>query len=108
MRELLQGIERTTRENGRDTARRVADATRRDVPRVSGDLAESIRSTDSVDGGEVIYGEGLDYAGWIEYGGSRGRESTPEGRYLGPNVQDATDPFQRAMRADAEHVVRRL
>ena len=33
------------------------------------------------------------YAGWIEFGGSRGRPHVPEGRYLYPTLQDHQAAF---------------
>jgi hypothetical protein len=37
----------------------------------------------------VGIGDGIAYAGWIEFGGTRGRPYFPEGRYLFPTALEA-------------------
>lgn len=65
-----------------------ADRVRSTVPRLTGALAGSV-TTGSGDGGSayVGMGEGLDYAGWIEYGGTRGRPYVDAGRYVYPAAE---------------------
>ncbi len=77
-------------------AQRVADTIRAKVPVLSGQLAGSVESVALDDGPEVGMGDGLDYAGWIEFGGSRGRPYIPEGRYVYPSAAAATDEFIQA------------
>ena len=61
------------------------------VPRVSGALAGSITSG-TEDGAAVVgIGAGIAYAGWIEFGGTRGRPYISEGRYLYPTALGAED-----------------
>ncbi len=74
---------------------RVADTIRGKVPRLSGQLAGSVTSGGLEDGVEVSMGLGLEYAGWIEFGGTRGRSYVPEGRYVYPSALDASDEFEK-------------
>jgi hypothetical protein len=52
-----------------------------------------------VEGERVLMarGEGLVYAGWIEFGGSRGRPLVPEGRYLVGPGEAAFDGYVRRL-----------
>ena len=72
---------------------RVADVVRGRVPVLSGQLAGSVESDTDDEGIEVTMGDGVVYAGWIEFGGSRGRPYVPEGRYLYPTALAAQDEF---------------
>lgn len=67
-----------------DVARDVAGSVSATVPRLSGALAGSVTADLVGDRATVGMGEGLPYAAWIEFGGSRGRPLVPEGRYLTP------------------------
>lgn len=69
-----------------DVAREAALSTQAIVPRRSGALAGTVTSELVGDHAEVSIGEGLPYAGWIEFGGSRGRPYVGEGRYLFPTA----------------------
>lgn len=71
-----------------EAAGTAASAARGRVPRVSGRLASSVHTGVSVDGAFVGFGDGVPYAGWIEFGGSRSRPYVPEGRYLYPAARD--------------------
>lgn len=42
------------------------------------------------------------YAGWIEFGGSRGREYVPEGRTVYPTAQEAEPQFDRLVEQATE------
>lgn len=89
-------------------AGRAAQAARSRVPRLSGQLAGSVHVSGEKDGAELVMGEGLPYAGWIEFGGSRGRSYVPEGRYLYPTALDFQDEFERAAEGAADDSVGRF
>lgn len=74
-------------------AQQVADRVAGRVPVLTGALAASVESTSDEGGVEVQMGGGVDYAAWIEFGGSRGRALVPEGRYLYPTALEASDEF---------------
>ena len=74
-------------------AQRVADTIAGRVPVLTGSLAASVETTDDDDGVSVGYDGSLAYAGWIEFGGSRGRSHVPEGRYVYPSAMEAQDEF---------------
>jgi len=69
-----------------EVARAAAIQTQAIVPRRSGTLAGSVTGDLVGDHAEVGIGEGVPYAGWIEFGGSRGRPYVTEGRYLFPTA----------------------
>jgi hypothetical protein len=84
----------------RDLAESIRDTTQGRVPVLTGNLADSVEVVDVSGDAEgsgwgVAIGDGVDYAGWIEFGGSRGRELVPEGRYLYPTAQEAEDEYAR-------------
>lgn len=57
------------------------------VPVLTGLLASTVVVVPEPDGNAVGMGnEETPYAGWIEFGGSRGRDLIPEGRYVYPTV----------------------
>jgi len=58
------------------------------VPRQSGRLAGSATAVPGSPAA-VGLGGGVPYAGWIEFGGTRGRPYVPDGRYVFPSAQDA-------------------
>lgn len=74
------------------------------VPVVSGTLAASVHAGEDLGGdanaATVTIGDGVPYAGWIEFGGGRGRPYIADGRYLYPTAQAAEDEYA-AMAADA-------
>jgi hypothetical protein len=76
------------------------------VPVVSGTLVGSLAVVEVDDGVGVSIGEGVPYAGWIEFGGSRGRDAVPEGRYLYPTALDAETEFGNRLRTDSQATVR--
>jgi hypothetical protein len=63
----------------------VAGAVRGRVPHRTGRLAGSVEAQHGTDPGVGI-GAGVPYAGWIEFGGTRGRPYVPTGRYLYPTA----------------------
>jgi phage gpG-like protein len=74
-------------------AQQIADRVANRVPVLTGQLADSVEATSDDEGAEVQMGGGLDYAAWIEFGGSRGRAHVPEGRYLYPTALEAQDEY---------------
>jgi hypothetical protein len=78
-------------------AERVADIVRGRVPHLTGQLASSVDAIDADEdqahGVGVSLGDGVAYAGWIEFGGTRGRPYVPNGRYLYPTAQEAAEEW---------------
>lgn len=89
-----------------DTAVSVASRTRATVPHRSGRLAGSVRVTDERGGARVSMS--TPYAGWIEYGGSRGRPYVSTGRYLGAASQGQDREMVRDSERALEALGRRL
>lgn len=87
-------------------AQRVADTVAARVPVLTGQLASSVETSGDEEGVTVEMGGGLDYAGWIEFGGSRGRTHVPEGRYLYPSALEAQDEYGQVAEEAAEDSVR--
>lgn len=84
---LANGIEEEAGEQFGRVADGVAASSRMRVPRVSGTLASTVVSEQ--EGGEALVGMGgaaAPYAGWVEFGGSRGRPYIGSGRYLYPTA----------------------
>lgn len=77
-------------------AERVAQSVAGRVPYLTGQLADSVETVDDDDGVSVAMGDDVPYAGWIEFGGSRGRPYVSEGRYLYPTALEAQDEFAQA------------
>ncbi|HKY66049.1 MAG TPA: hypothetical protein VJM49_06750 [Acidimicrobiales bacterium] len=72
----------------------LAGRVRGEVPVLTGTLAASVETVALDEAGVgVAIGDGVPYAGWIEFGGSRGREYIAEGRYLYPTALEAEDEF---------------
>jgi len=90
----------------RTTAEQVASRTSDRVPVDTGALAGSVAVAEQPDGYSVTEGEGLGYAGWIEFGGSRGRPYIAEGRYLYPTALEAEPEFQAAAEDTADDTIR--
>jgi hypothetical protein len=72
----------------------LTEAVRSRVPVLTGTLAGSV--TEVTEDGDFAIGMGEDviYAGWIEFGGSRGREHIPEGRYVYPTLVEQVGRVQ--------------
>lgn len=81
-----------------EAARRVSSA----VPRRSGALAASVSATN----GQLGMGDGLPYAGWIEYGGTRNRPYIPTGRYVMPSALSVADAFHDDCARQAGQTIR--
>lgn len=69
-----------------DIAQLAAQSTSAMVPQVTGALAGSVTAGLESDRATVGIGEGVPYAGWIEFGGSHGRPYVDGGRYLFPTA----------------------
>jgi phage gpG-like protein len=86
-------------------AAKEASTARGRVPRETGRLAGSVTSFREGDHAVVGMGEGVPYAGWIEFGGTRGRPYYPQGRYLFPVVTRAEPELVAAGTKAAEREI---
>ncbi len=77
------------------TAQSLVPVVRSRMPKVSGALAASVMA--SSDNRGVSVDADTPYAGWIEFGGTRGRPYVDSGRYLTPVVTRAASRFGRAI-----------
>ena len=87
-RELARRIDESAGKALGKVADDVAAQTRLRLPRQTGRLAASTRGVVSPEGAIVQMGEGVLYAGYVEYGG-RGHPHSPTGNYLYPTALDA-------------------
>lgn len=78
------------------------------VPVLTGTLAASVELVDDPEGVIVGIGDGVPYAGWIEFGGSRGRDAIPEGRYLYPTALAAEADYLQLAADAADDTARRF
>ena len=99
--QLATKIEHTATENLAGTAAAVAGQVSGSVPVVSGALAGSVTASPGPPV-SVSIGDGVPYAGWIEFGGTRGRPYVGTGRYLFPGVQAAEPLVVAAVQTAAE------
>lgn len=76
-------------------ADRVADVVRGKVPVISGQLAGSVATSSTDDGVGVGYDGSAEYAGWVEFGGTRGRPYMPDGRWLYPTAEASSEEFAK-------------
>jgi len=82
---LFDAIQKRADKQLESVAEQRANMVRAAVPRVSGRLAASVTAAPSSSGAFAgMGGPDVQYAGWIEFGGTRGRPYMPEGRYLFP------------------------
>lgn len=72
-------------------ARHLVPLVQAKVPKVTGRLRASLAAalTTNRDGAIAGYNGRAPYAGWIEFGGSKGRPYAAEGRYLYPTAEEA-------------------
>lgn len=89
-------------------ADQVAVMVRSRVPRLTGRLAGSVEATGSEKGASLALGGSLPYAGWIEFGGTRGRPYVSTGRYLFPTAEAATPLIARAGETAARDEIRKM
>jgi len=87
-----------------DVAGTIATDTRGRVPRRSGRLAASVSRVPDPDGARVVMS--APYAGWIEYGGTRGRPYVADGRYLGAAARGADRKIAAQAERDLEREAR--
>ena len=104
-RQLAANIEKRAHRELQRTAQERANLVRATVPRVTGHLAGSVTVAD-MSGGLVAagIGDGVPYAGWIEFGGTRGRTYMPEGRYFYPVMRDEQGLERDADRYTTEEI----
>jgi len=79
-RSLFGKIEKASDKTFADVADKRARIARGSVPRLTGALAGTV----TAEGSEALFGGDLPYAGWVEFGGTRGRPYLPEGRSFFP------------------------
>ena len=93
---------------GRMAAEHTADLTRVRVPRKTGRLAGSVFVAQRK-GKRQRAGIGRripPYAGWLEFGGTRGRPYVSTGRYLWPAAQSEEGLFVRESEAETKKTIR--
>src|SRR5262245_23051380 len=81
MRTLSGNIDRAAASGFKSTADQVATMVRSRVPKRTGRLASSVQGLQATGGASVAMGDGVPYAGWIEFGGGHGRAYLATGRY---------------------------
>jgi len=91
---LLRNIDSATVHDAvQVSAEQTASTLRARVPVRSGRLRASVRNVMRGKVGSVEMGAGLPYAGWIEFGGSRGRPRSRRGRYEYPTAKRTERAF---------------
>lgn len=83
-------------------ADKVKSVTRARVPHKTGAMAASLMARRDGDTVHVGYDGSVPYAGWVEFGGTRGRDYVPGGRWLFPAAHLA-EPQLVAAGRDAAH-----
>jgi len=102
---VVERIDRSAALEARKQADRLVSLVVPKVPRVSGRMAASV-AVDEIPGGATAgYDGSAPYAGWVEYGGSRGRPYVSGGRYLYPTVDERD--VERALEAVADYEIAR-
>lgn len=87
------------------TADRVLSRVAGMVPVDSGDLRASLTTLVVENGHAVAYDGSAVYAGWIEFGGTRGRAYVSGGRWLFPTGEKETGAFVAALNQDAQRQI---
>jgi phage gpG-like protein len=91
-----------------EVADQVESEVRVKVPRLTGRLAASIFGETDLPHDKASVGFGgpaVPYAGWIEFGGTRGRKYRARGRYLYPSVLRARRQLVKAANDAAEKAI---
>jgi hypothetical protein len=105
--ELFAAISKRADKELLAVARQRAGMVAATVPRVTGRLAASVTADPYADGSMVGIGdERTPYAGWIEFGGTRGRPYVPEGRYLYPIALAAGELVDRDLTTATKQEIR--
>jgi hypothetical protein len=102
---VVEKIDRAAELEARRQAERLVGLVVPKVPRVSGRMAASLAAVDTPGGAAAGYDGSAPWAGWVEYGGSRGRPYVSGGRYLYPTV-DAKE-IEHELEQVAEHEIAR-
>ena len=106
--QLGPAVAKDARTFGAELASRIANK----VPVLTGRLRDSVAVTDAAEGENVGIGvglgEGVPYAGWIEFGGSRGRALVAQGRYVYPTAMEAEPQFEATAERAAGDLVHRF
>jgi hypothetical protein len=98
--QLVDRIDHTAGPAMEQSAQQAAARVRGSVPVLTGALAGSVVAGSTHEGTAYMgMGEGLPYAGWIEYGGTRGRPYVDAGRYVYPAAH-AVEPQLVAASSD--------
>lgn len=105
---LADNIDRAAQEAFGVVADRAAIMVRGRVPKRTGRLASSVHGQDTEHGAQVGMGDGVPYAGWIEYGGGHGRPYIAAGRYLNPTAQDQEPTLVRSAETVARQEIGRM
>lgn len=95
-RRLFTNIDHAAQSTFRQTADQVATLIARRQPRLTGRLAASASATGTDRGASVGLGDGVVYAGWIEFGGTRGRAYVSDGRTVYPTAEESKALFKQA------------
>jgi hypothetical protein len=95
-RSLFEHIDSGADKAFMSTADQVATMIRTRQPVLTGRLAASAGAQPASHGASVTLGDGVPYAGWIEFGGTRGRPYVPMGRTVYPTAEAAAPLFKRA------------
>jgi phage gpG-like protein len=94
---LFEHIDEHAKTAFRSTADQVATLIGRKQPRLTGRLAASATASGTDKGADVgIGGPGVPYAGWIEFGGTRGRPYVSQGRTVYPTAEASKHLFEQA------------
>jgi phage gpG-like protein len=89
----------------RSTADQVLSTVAGSVPVQSGNLRGSLTTLVVEGGSSVAYDGSARYAGWIEFGGTRGRAYVTGGRWLFPIGQRSERAFVAALEQDASRQI---
>lgn len=90
-RRLVKQIDDAARHRFLGVADHAAGIVSTKVPHRTGRLAASISIEPTNRSALLRMGQGVPYAGWIEFGGSRGRPFVKRGRYVYPTALDTQD-----------------
>jgi len=106
-RELTGRIEAKANNTLEGTATYRGSMVQAAVPRVKGWLAASVNVAPIENRFDVSIGDDrTPYAGWIEFGGTRGRPYMPEGRYLYPIAMAAQGSVKHEMERATKQTIR--